>query len=68
MINAFAYPQKSFLASTNYHDYVVKNGLSQNSGMAYYHPYKFIVIITFIFKGKHGKKIFLPCDLLIYTK
>ena len=33
--------------------------------MAYYHPYKFIVIITFIFKGKRDKEIFLPSDLLI---
>ena len=65
MRNAFAYPQKSFLASTIYQEYLVNNGLSQNSGMAYYHPYKFLMIITFIFKGKHDKKIFLPYDLLI---
>ena len=60
------YPQKSFFASTNYQDYLVWNGLSQNSGMAYYHPYKLLVIITFIYKGKCDKKIFLSCDLLIF--
>ena len=44
---------------------MVKNGFSQNSSMAYYHPYKLLVIITLIFKGKPDKKIFLPSDLLI---
>ena len=58
MLNALTYPQKRFVASTNYQDYVVKNGFSQNSGIAYYHPYRLLVIITLIFKGKRDKKYF----------